>query len=93
MQAADADKLRSVLDAGADSYAAWVKGIGKKYKVKGKNMWMPFRLCLTGSLQGAELSPLLACLELENNDVKDRSIYVPLSQRIEILRKWAEAQD
>ena len=104
LQAKDAEKLRdvlarptdaavdAVLETGPDAYAAWVKGIGKELKLKGKNMWMPFRLCLTGALQGAELSPLMAALALENNDVVDRKLYVPVSERVEILRKVRNSQ-
>ena len=92
MQAKDANTLREVLEQGPEAYDAWVKGIGKKYKIKGKNMWMPFRLFLTGSLQGAELAPLMATLALEDQDVKDRDAYVPVSQRVEIVRNWLSHQ-
>lgn len=92
VQAKDAGTLQASLESGPDTYTAWVKEIGKKHKVKGKNMWMPFRLFLTGALQGAELAPLMATLKLEDQDVKDRSVYVKLSDRVEILRKWLSSQ-
>ena len=87
MQAADSGTLKEVLENGHETYASWVKKMGKKHKLKGKAMWMPFRLCLTGSLQGPELAPLMATLALEEGDVKEQGVYVPLSERIEILRK------
>ena len=85
-QAADSGKLRDVLERGHDTYADFVKQVGKRHKLKGKAMWMPFRLCLTGSLQGAELAPLMETLALEDGDVKDQSQYVKLEARLEKLR-------
>lgn len=91
LQAHDSHQLEDAVCAGQDAYAKWVKGIGKELGVKGKAMWMPFRLCLTGSTEGAELAPLMAALAKEDGDVLKEGIYVPLSERVEVLRKFVEA--
>ena len=54
----EADDLR------ADSFKAIMKSIQKAYKkegIKGKYLWMPLRLALTGDMHGPELLLLADC--------------------------------
>ena len=69
-----------------------VRGVGKKFGRKGKRLWMPLRLCLTGKLEGPELDLLLPCLQLEDEDVQGQQDYVNLAGRIEVLREWSASQ-
>ena len=41
-------ELQSALES-ADAYKAWVKGLGKAQKRKGKRLFMPLRIALTGN--------------------------------------------
>jgi hypothetical protein len=45
-------------------------------------------------MQGPDVGDVLAALALESgSDVADRSTFVPLPQRIEVLRGWVAAQE
>ena len=43
----------------------WIKALGKTSGLKGKNLYMPLRLALTGSRKGPELVRILTVLERE----------------------------
>lgn len=46
-------------------FGALMKEIQKQTGVKGKNLWMPMRVALTGQLHGPELFPIVEILGLE----------------------------
>ena len=48
VQAHDAGELEQRLDEGADGFKGWISKLGKQYKLKGKGLWMPVRIALTG---------------------------------------------
>jgi len=62
--------------------------VGKEMKRKGKRIFMPYRIALTGQMQGPEVSKILHLLSLENGEISKSVHFVPLSQRIEILKQW-----
>ena len=90
LQAHDKGELEQRLDEGADGFKSWISGLGKQYKLKGKGLWMPVRIALTGSMQGAELAPLLAVLRLENGDVAEQGAYLSLQDRLQRLQQWSD---
>lgn len=45
----DTGELQRVVAEGGDAYKGWVKALGKAQKRKGKRLFMPLRLALTGS--------------------------------------------
>ena len=48
MAAHESGELQSALES-PDAYKAWVKGLGKAQKRKGKRLFMPLRVALTGN--------------------------------------------
>ncbi len=44
----ESGELQSALES-TDAYKAWVKGLGKAQKRKGKRLFMPLRIALTGN--------------------------------------------
>lgn len=44
----ESGELQSALES-PDAYKAWVKGLGKAQKRKGKRLFMPLRVALTGN--------------------------------------------
>lgn len=87
-QAYDSGKLGEIASAGNDAFKAWAKGLGKEQGRKAKRLFMPLRIALTGSMQGPEVGEVLHLLSLEDGDVADVDAYVPLSGRMDQLRKW-----
>ena len=89
----DSGDLKAAIDAGPDGYKTWLKKVGKDQKRKGKHLFMPMRVALSGSQHGPEVGEILRLLALEDGDVKDSSAIVPLKERIEQLRAWQARQD
>ena len=77
-----------------EGYKTWVKAVGKAQERKGKRLFMPLRLALTGATAGAEVGDQLALLSLAEKDgaIADASAVVPLAQRVEKLRSWLKEQ-
>lgn len=76
-------------DAGEEHAAVWkkwVKALGKETGRKGKRLYHPLRLALTGKMSGPDVGAILRVMHLttELNASKD---LVPLSERIELLRE------
>lgn len=77
------------------SYQAHMKKIAKEVGVKGKCLFHPVRLALTGEMSGQDVTKQLSLLTLATEkdsviDSKKVSI-VPLSERIERLRAFCES--
>jgi len=101
-----ADDLRGVagavvaaFDAGklprgdeADFEARWkafVRDLGKATGRKGKRLFHPMRVCLTGSFSGPDVGAQLLLLAEANRQVVEGTA-VPLPQRMDMLRAWAQ---
>ena len=93
--APEGDKSRNAAAAAvlADNFAE-IKAVGKAQERKGKRLFMPLRLALTGATAGAEVGDQLALLSLAEKDgaIADASAVVPLAQRVEKLRSWLKEQ-
>lgn len=75
--------------AAEGGFKKWANALGKAQKRKGKRLFMPLRIALTGRMSGPDVGELLAALALESGaDVVDRSSFVALPQRMEALRAW-----
>jgi len=76
-------------------YKATMKSIAKELKVKGKNLFHPVRLALTGEMSGQEVTKqlsLLAMAEGEDSVVDAESAgVVPLEARMEKLKAFCES--
>merc|ERR1719343_1762879 len=72
-----------------------MKAMAKEGGVKGKNLFHPVRLALTGEMSGQDVTKQLALLTLATSDnsiidAKKAGI-VPLSERMEKLRSFCES--
>ncbi|KDD75048.1 class I (E and Q) tRNA synthetase, partial [Helicosporidium sp. ATCC 50920] len=74
------------------SYKAWTQELGKKLGRKGKALFLPLRLALTGCLQGPEVAEILKLLALESGEIRDRSCLATLAQRRQRLKAWVDAR-
>ena len=82
----------AAIASGHDGYKKWINGIGKALGRKGKRLFMPARIALTGRMQGPDVGEVLSMLALEDGDVADKGAYVALPERMEKLRAWHQAQ-
>lgn len=81
--------LQEAIQGGHDTWQKWVKGLGKPLKRKGKRLFMPIRILLTGSMQGPDVGSTLALLHLvhTNGIVAETVEFVPLGERMEKLKQ------
>jgi len=66
-------------------WKAWIKATGKPLKRKGKRLFHPVRLAVTGAMSGPDIGAQLKLVSLADGQVKS---FVPLEQRIDVLRTW-----
>lgn len=77
------------------TYQAHMKKMAKEIGVKGKNLFHPVRLALTGEMSGQDVTKQLSLLTLatEKDSVIDpkKASIVPLSERMDRLRTFCES--
>ena len=77
-----------------EAYKAYMKQIAKEQKVKGKNLFHPVRLALTGEMSGQDISKQLALLSLatgENSVIDiEKAGVVSLEERFSKLKAFCE---
>ncbi len=56
------EKVKDVNNLSAERFKETVKEVGKELGVKGKNLFMPIRIALTGDVKGVELDQLVSVL-------------------------------
>uniref|UniRef100_A0A7N0T247 Glutamyl/glutaminyl-tRNA synthetase class Ib catalytic domain-containing protein n=1 Tax=Kalanchoe fedtschenkoi TaxID=63787 RepID=A0A7N0T247_KALFE len=76
-------------EEGSAGWQKWVKAFGKSLKRKGKSLFMPLRVLLTGKLHGPEMSHSIVLLhKASTSDVVAPSAgFTPMKERFQILRK------
>ena len=69
----------------------WIKGVGKELDCKGKRLFMPIRIAMTGQMAGPDVAQLLQALhEATDGEILVEG-YVPLEQRMATLKEWVAA--
>ncbi|KXZ47875.1 hypothetical protein GPECTOR_32g488 [Gonium pectorale] len=90
----DSGDLAAALAKGHEGYKAWVNGVGKAQKRKGKRLFMPMRIAFTGRMAGPDVGDQLEVLSKIGSpaEVTEAGAYVPLADRIAQLKAWLAAQ-
>ncbi|GLC33308.1 hypothetical protein PLESTB_000347800 [Pleodorina starrii] len=90
----ESGELQAAMDKGHDGYKAWVNGVGKAQKRKGKRLFMPMRIALTGRMAGPDVGEQLEVLSklASPAEVAEQGAYVPLSDRVAQLKAWLQQQ-
>lgn len=69
----------------------WIKATGKTLDCKGKRLFMPIRIALTGQMAGPDVAVLVQTLHKAADGEILVEGYVPLEQRIATLKEWVAA--
>ncbi|CAM9597847.1 unnamed protein product [Ectocarpus sp. 13 AM-2016] len=72
------------------TFKKWIKAKGKALTRKGKRLFHPIRLALTGSMSGPDIGEQLKLLELASEEGVEN---VSLATRIETLKAWLATQE
>lgn len=88
----DAGELQQAIAGDAKEFKGWINSIGKAQERKGKRLFMPIRIALTGRMQGPDVGDVMRLLALESGDVTSHPV-VKLEDRIKTLRSWVESQE
>jgi glutamyl/glutaminyl-tRNA synthetase len=70
----------------AGTFKKWIKALGKEKDCKGKRLFMPVRIALTGQTAGPDVGELLTALALDDGTCKVEG-FARLEARMEILRE------
>jgi len=88
----DAGKLPTgAEDKFAEVWKAYVKQLGAAVGLKGKNLFHPLRLCLTGRMSGPDVGDQLKLLSQSEGIISPQFPSVTLSDRIKYLRSFVVA--
>ncbi|KAB1209870.1 Glutamate--tRNA ligase, chloroplastic/mitochondrial [Morella rubra] len=89
LAAYDSGELLGALEEGPAGWQKWVKNFGKLHKRKGKSLFMPLRVLLTGKLHGPDMGASVLLLHrAETCDVVAPGAgFVTLKERFEMLRQ------
>ncbi|KAM7482828.1 hypothetical protein LguiB_007411 [Lonicera macranthoides] len=89
LAAYDSGELLHALEEGQAGWQKWVKSFGKSLKRKGKSLFMPIRVLLTGKLHGPDIgaSVLLLHRAGTSNVIAPQAGFVTLDQRFKMLRE------
>lgn len=89
LAAYDSGELTKVLDEGHAGWKTWVKAFGKSLKRKGKSLFMPLRLLLTGKLHGPDMGLSVVLLHRAgvSSIVNPDFGFITLDERFKALRE------
>jgi len=89
ISAYDSGELTQALAEGRDGWQKWVKGFGKSLKRKGKGLFMPLRVLLTGNLHGPDMGASIALIHKAGicGAVTPQSNFITLDERFRILKE------
>ncbi|PPS19161.1 hypothetical protein GOBAR_AA01471 [Gossypium barbadense] len=89
LAAYDSGELFGALEEGPAGWQKWVKGFGKTLKRKGKSLFMPLRVLLTGKLHGPDMGSSVILIYKAGNHgiVSPQAGFVTLKERFGILRQ------
>ncbi|KAK4747710.1 hypothetical protein SAY87_014296 [Trapa incisa] len=89
LAAYDSGELLGALEEGHSGWQKWVKSIGKSLKRKGKSLFMPLRVLLTGKLHGPDMGASILLLHKagKSDAVAVEAGFIPLDDRFNTLRQ------
>lgn len=70
-------------------WKGWTKGLGKELGRKGKRLFMPLRILITGRMQGPDVGAQLSLVAIGEGEVVEEGLFVTLDERMETLKKVA----
>ncbi|XP_027087309.2 glutamate--tRNA ligase, chloroplastic/mitochondrial [Coffea arabica] len=96
LAAFDGGELLGALEEGQSGWQKWVKSFGKSLKRKGKSLFMPLRVLLTGKLHGPDMGSTVLLLYKAGKAgaVASQVEFLTLDQRCNLLREieWTSFQ-
>ncbi|CAO2814799.1 unnamed protein product [Amaranthus hypochondriacus] len=89
LAAYDSGELITALQEGPTGWQKWVKALGKAIKRKGKGLFLPLRVLLTGKLHGPEMAPGIVLLYKAGTTgiVNPQFGFITLDERFKMLRE------
>ncbi|PWA60904.1 glutamate tRNA synthetase [Artemisia annua] len=89
LAAYDSGELLAALEEGKSGWQKWVKAFGKSLKRKGKSLFMPLRVLLTGKLHGPDMGESIVLIYRAGTSgiVAPEVGFVTLEQRLKSLRE------
>ncbi|KAK3257933.1 hypothetical protein CYMTET_33000 [Cymbomonas tetramitiformis] len=70
-------------------WKGWTKGLGKELGRKGKRLFMPLRILITGRMQGPDVGEQLSLLSIGEGEVVEEGLFMTLDERMATLKTVA----
>uniref|UniRef100_A0A1J3CY22 Glutamate--tRNA ligase, chloroplastic/mitochondrial n=1 Tax=Noccaea caerulescens TaxID=107243 RepID=A0A1J3CY22_NOCCA len=85
----ESGEIPSALAEGQSGWQKWVKAFGKSLKRKGKSLFMPLRVLLTGKLHGPEMATSIVLIHKAGSPgvVVPQAGFVSMEERFKILKE------
>ncbi|KAJ6838442.1 glutamate--tRNA ligase, chloroplastic/mitochondrial [Iris pallida] len=89
ISAYDSGELIKALEEGHAGWQKWVKSFGKMLKRKGKSLFMPLRVLLTGKLHGPDMGGSIALIYKAGicGAISPEAGFVTLDERLKLLKE------
>ncbi|KAK1307334.1 hypothetical protein QJS10_CPA10g00048 [Acorus calamus] len=89
LSAYDSGEFHKALEEGHAGWQQWVKSFGKSLKRKGKSLFMPLRVLLTGKLHGPDMGMAMHVLREAGlcGTITPQAGFVTLDERFKIMRE------
>eukprot|EP00475_Leptophrys_vorax_P005656 TRINITY_DN13403_c0_g1_i1.p1 TRINITY_DN13403_c0_g1~~TRINITY_DN13403_c0_g1_i1.p1 ORF type:complete len:525 (-),score=36.28 TRINITY_DN13403_c0_g1_i1:72-1460(-) len=85
----DSGALPTAIEGGAETWKKWIKAFGKSTGRKGKRLFMPIRVLLTGRMHGPDVGETLLMLQRAEKDkaLGANASLVTVDERLQRLRE------
>ncbi|KAG6485653.1 glutamate--tRNA ligase, chloroplastic/mitochondrial-like [Zingiber officinale] len=85
----ESGELRQALEEGHAGWQKWVKSFGKSLKRKGKSLFMPIRVLLTGKLHGPDMGGSIILIHKAGTcgAISPQAGFITLDERFKMLKE------
>ena len=85
----ESGELKELVETEPENFKAYIKKVGKELGIKGKNLFLPVRICMTGCMQGPDVGDQVFLVKTAEACVTSDAL-VSFEERMEVLRQVVE---
>ena len=82
-------ELKELAENNPEAFKDWMKAAGKEMGKKGKDLFLPMRICMTGCMQGPDVGEQVFLVNKAESIIKSDT-FVTFEERMNVLKKAVE---
>jgi len=82
-------ELKELVETEPESFKGFIKKVGKDLDKKGKNLFLPVRICMTGAMQGPDVGDQVYLVKKAESCINSGAL-VSFEERMRVLQKAVE---